>query len=139
MQLEIKRFARWLWGNDAITSCGRVPNRDLWMRFTCCPNLMFLASPWLEVRVYSKHFFRSITWQKYSILKKVLEFNLQKKKKKIANKSRFYCLYVKKKTSCVSLFIYILSRLTYKMKDEINRQIVFPQRFKTCSLTLYAV
>ena len=41
------------------------------------------------------------------------------KKKNYANKSTFYCLSVKKKTSCVSLS-YIFPRLTYKMKDEMN-------------------
>ena len=48
------------------------------------------------------------------------ELNLPTKKKVCINKSRYYCLYVKKKTSCVSLSIYIFHRLTYKMKDEIN-------------------
>ena len=38
----------WLWGNDTSTSWSGVPNGTLWMRFTCCPNLMFLVSSWLE-------------------------------------------------------------------------------------------
>ena len=44
------RFVKvaWIWGNDISTSWGRVPNRTLWIRFTCLPNLMFLASLWLE-------------------------------------------------------------------------------------------
>ena len=90
-------------------------------------------------RVYSKHFFRSVSRQKYSILNWVLKLNLQKKNFVCANKSRFYCLYIKKKTRCVSLSIYIFSLLIYKMKDEINSQIAFPQRLKMYSLTLYAV
>ena len=51
-----------------------------------------------------------------------IEFNFEtqsskkkKKKEKIANKSRFY-LYVKKKTSCVLLSIYIFSHLTHTTK-----------------------
>ena len=62
----------------------------------------------------------------------------QKKNVFCANKSR-YCLNDKKKTSCVSLSIYIFSHLTYTMKDEINKQIAFPQRLKKYSLMLYAV
>ena len=56
------------------------------------------------------------------------ETQSSKRKKDCTNKSRFYCLYIKKKTSCVSLSIYIFSHLTYKMKDEINSQIAFPSR-----------
>ena len=63
----------------------------------------------------------------------------KKKKKKIcANKSRFYCFYVKKKAICGLLSIYIFSRLTYTVKDEINSQVAFPQKLKKYSLTLYA-
>ena len=62
-----------------------------------------------NVRVYSKHFFRSVTRQKYSILNWVFKLNLQKKIFFCANKSRFHCLYVKKETSCVSLSLYIFS------------------------------
>ena len=42
---------------------------------------------------------------------------------------------------CVFVFIsiYIFLCLTYKMKDEINSQIVFPQRLKKYSLMLYSV
>ena len=52
-----KRFVKvtWLWGNDVTTSWVGVPNRMLWMRFNCCPNLVFLASPWLEL-------YRSSNW-----------------------------------------------------------------------------
>ena len=42
-----------IWGNDATTSCGGVLNGNFWMRFTYCPNLMFLASPWLEIYRFS--------------------------------------------------------------------------------------
>ena len=35
--------------SHVITSWSRVPNGTLSMRFTCCPNLIFLASPWLWV------------------------------------------------------------------------------------------
>ena len=34
----------WLWGNGASTSWGGVPDTTLWMRFTCCSDLIFLAS-----------------------------------------------------------------------------------------------
>ena len=49
--LEIKRFVKvtWLWGNAISTSWGRVPNVTHWMNFTCCPSLIFLASPRLEI------------------------------------------------------------------------------------------
>ena len=90
-------------------------------------------------RVCSKHFFRSASQQKYSILELSFEIQSSKKKFVCANKSRFYCLYIKKKTRCVSLSIYIFSYLTCKMKNEINNQIIFPQRLKMYSLTLYAV
>ena len=56
-----------------------------------------------------------------------------------ANKSRFYWLYVKKKTCCGLLSIYISSRLTYLMKDEISSQVVFPQWLKKYSLTLCCI
>ena len=65
-------------------------------------------------------------------------FKKKKKKKKKANKSRLYYLSVKK-TSCVSLSTYIFPCLAYKMKDEINSQIAFPQMLKKYSLTLYAI
>ena len=42
----------WLWANDITTIWG-VPNGTLSMMFTCCPNLMFLASPWLEIYRFS--------------------------------------------------------------------------------------
>ena len=78
--------------------------------------------------VYCKHLFSSVVPQKSSILNWVLKLNIQKKN--YANKSRFYCLSFKKKTSCVSLSIHILPRLTYKMtykmKDKMNSQIAFP-------------
>ena len=35
--------------NELSTSWAKVPIRPLWMRFTCCPNLVFLAFPWLEI------------------------------------------------------------------------------------------
>ena len=56
-----------------------------------------------------------------------------------ANKSRFYCLYVKKKTYCGLFSVYISSRLTYLMKDEIDSQVVFPQQLKKYSLTLCCI
>ena len=59
----------------------------------------------------------------------VLKLNLLKKIF-CTIKSRYYCLYLKKKTSCVSLSIYIFSHLTYKMKDKINSQVSFPYRSK---------
>ena len=40
----------WSWGNDIITAWGGVPNGTLSMMFTCCLNLMFLASKWLEIK-----------------------------------------------------------------------------------------
>ena len=48
LELEIKRFVMWLWADDITTAWG-VPNGTLSMRFTCCPSLMFLAFPWLEI------------------------------------------------------------------------------------------
>ena len=39
-------------GNNITNSRGRVPNGTLWMRFNCCPNLMFLASPWLKIQIF---------------------------------------------------------------------------------------
>ena len=51
LQLEIKSFVKvkWLWGNGITTSLGWGLNWTLSMRFTWCPNLMFLASPWFEM------------------------------------------------------------------------------------------
>ena len=47
----------WLWANDIIIAWGGEPNGTLSMMFTCCPNLMFLASPWLEIqRLQIDHF-----------------------------------------------------------------------------------
>ena len=43
----------WLWANDITASWGGVPNVTLSMMFICCPNLMFLASPWLEIYIFS--------------------------------------------------------------------------------------
>ena len=43
----------WLWGNDVTNFWDRVPNGTLWMRFTSCPSLIFLASPWLEIYRFS--------------------------------------------------------------------------------------
>ena len=59
LQLEIKRFVTWLWTNDVTTSWGRVLNGTLWMRFPCCSNLTFLASPWLQIYRFSNW---SICW-----------------------------------------------------------------------------
>ena len=39
----------WLWVNVITTTWGGVPNGTLPMMFMCCPNLMFLASLWLEI------------------------------------------------------------------------------------------
>ena len=53
----MKRFAMWLWANDITTAWGGVPNATLSMMFACCPSLMFLASPWLEIyRFQIDHF-----------------------------------------------------------------------------------
>ena len=48
-------------------------------------------------------------------------------------------VYLLKRKPAVSLSIYIFSRLTYKMKDEIDNQIAFPQSLEGYSLMLYAV
>ena len=48
LKLEIKRFVMWLWANEITIAWGRAPYRALAMMFTCCPNLMFLPSQWLE-------------------------------------------------------------------------------------------
>ena len=48
----MKRFVTWLWANDITTIWG-VPNGTLSMMFTCCPNLMFLASLSLEIYRFS--------------------------------------------------------------------------------------
>ena len=47
--LEIKRFVTWLRADDITTTWGIVPNGTLLMMLTYCPNLMFLASLWLEM------------------------------------------------------------------------------------------
>ena len=39
----------WLWANDITTAWRGLPNGTLSMMFTCCPNLMLLASLWLEI------------------------------------------------------------------------------------------
>ena len=57
LQLEIKRFVRWLWANDITTAWGGVSNGTLSIMFFRCPNLMFLAPPWLEkYRFQTSHF-----------------------------------------------------------------------------------
>ena len=38
-----------VWAIGITTTWGRVPNGTLSMMFIWCPNLMFLASPWLEI------------------------------------------------------------------------------------------
>ena len=43
----------WLWTNVITTACGGVPNGTLSIMFTCCPNLMFLASPWMKINKFS--------------------------------------------------------------------------------------
>ena len=48
LQLELKSFVRWLWANDTTTAWGGVSNGTLSIMFFRCPNLRFLASPWLE-------------------------------------------------------------------------------------------
>ena len=53
LELKIKRFVMWLWVNDITTTWRGVPNGTLSIMFTCCPNLMFLASPWLEIYRFS--------------------------------------------------------------------------------------
>ena len=47
----------WLWANVITTTWGGVPNGSLSMMFTCCPNLMFLASLWLEIYRFSNWLF----------------------------------------------------------------------------------
>ena len=42
-----------LWAHVVTTAWGEVPNGTLSMMFTCCPNLMFLASLWLEIYRFS--------------------------------------------------------------------------------------
>ena len=56
LQLEMKRFVKvmWFWGNDVTTTRRRIQNGTLWMRFTFCPNLMFLTSPRLEIYRFSR-------------------------------------------------------------------------------------
>ena len=51
--MEIKRFVTWLWANVITTAWGGVPNGTLSIMFTCCPNLMFLASPLLKIYRFS--------------------------------------------------------------------------------------
>ena len=46
-----------LWGNGITTSLGRWLTWTLWMKFTWCPNLMFLLSPWLEIYKFSNWLF----------------------------------------------------------------------------------
>ena len=46
LYLEI-RDCHVLWDNKITTAWGGVPNGTFSMMFTCCPNLMFLASLWL--------------------------------------------------------------------------------------------
>ena len=41
------------WDYEVMTSWCRGPNLTLWMRFTRCPNLMILASPWLKIDRFS--------------------------------------------------------------------------------------
>ena len=43
----------WLWGDDVTSSWVGVPIETLRIRFTCCPNLMFPSSSWLEVYRFS--------------------------------------------------------------------------------------
>ena len=45
---------------DTATAWGGVPNGTLSMMFTCCPNLMFLASPWLEIQRFQIGHFASL-------------------------------------------------------------------------------
>ena len=45
------RLLRWLWANDITTAWDGAPNGTLSMMFIWCPNLMFLASPWLEIYI----------------------------------------------------------------------------------------
>ena len=47
------RFVTRLWANDITTAWRGVPNETLPIMFTSCPNLMFLASPWLEIYRFS--------------------------------------------------------------------------------------
>ena len=68
-----------------------------------------------------------------------LSFETQfSKKNAFVQINQDFIVYVKKKTSCLSLSINIFSHLTYKIKDKINSQIAFPQRLKKYSRT-YAV
>ena len=58
MSLEIKRFVKFTWigGNEVSFSWSGVPKRILWMRFTCCPNLMFLAFHFATFIFQTGHF-----------------------------------------------------------------------------------
>ena len=51
LQLKIKRFITWLRANGITTTWGGVPHGTLSMMFSCCPNLMFLASSWLDFQI----------------------------------------------------------------------------------------
>ena len=50
---EIKRFVTLVWANVITTAWRGVRNGTLSRMFTCCPNLMFLASLWLEIHRFS--------------------------------------------------------------------------------------
>ena len=56
----MKRFVMWLWVNNITTGWGGVPNGTLSMMLTCCPNLMFLAFPWLEIQRFQIGHFASL-------------------------------------------------------------------------------
>ena len=66
--LDIQRFVKvtWLWGNDIITSWGRVPNEILWIRFPC------LVSSWLDIYRFSNWSFCRLwpvqNWSKFCYL-----------------------------------------------------------------------
>ena len=44
-----KEICHMIWANDILISGGRVPNGTLSMMFTYRPNLLLLASLWLEI------------------------------------------------------------------------------------------
>ena len=48
LKFDNSSSARWLWANESTTAWSGVPNGTLSM-FIWCPNLMFLASLWLEI------------------------------------------------------------------------------------------
>ena len=59
-------------GNNITNSRGWVPNGTLWMRFNCCPNLMFLASPWLKIQIFKLIILLTLSSSKLIVFKNKL-------------------------------------------------------------------